>query len=226
MGSFLDILLLIVIAITIFYTYKIGFIKIAVTVVGVIFIVFFGISLADSMAEYTYEEFIEPKIIASAEDVAIDGTKETLDNVWNALPKMITKRADLIDFSKENLDELITDNYKSDAKKTFEKISEDLIKPGTLKVLGVVFAVIIMAALWSVLGIVSNLLNSLFKFKKLETVNSALAILIGVFVGLLMGLIYCVMLKYIVKIFPDGFFFITKENIENTDFCKWVISKF
>ena len=224
MGLILDLLLIAILIVTVVYTKKQGFVKIIVTLVGVVLILVLGMSMSTPLADYTYTEFLEPKIINSAEGVTIDATSETVDNVWNALPKWVTKRADTMDISKEKLDEILMDNYFNDTETAFKDISERLIKPGALKFLELVFSIIIVVFLWTVLGVVSTFLNSLFKGDKLKAVNTTLSICLGILVGLTFVVIFCNLIEYIIGIFPDGIWVFNKENIAQTDAFKFIMN--
>jgi uncharacterized membrane protein required for colicin V production len=224
MGLLLDGIVIAIFLGTIYYAKKQGFMKIVAFVVGAVLIFVLGITMSPSLADYTYTEIIEPKVINSVENIVIDGTKETLDTVWDSFPKWITKNAAKMDISKEALDEIIMDNYGNDAKATLTDVSERLIKPGVIKMLEVLFAIVIVAALWAVLGGLANFLNSLFKGDKLKAVNSTLAVCLGVVGGLVLVLIFCNFIEYVINVFPNGILFFTMENISETDIFKFFMN--
>jgi hypothetical protein len=116
------------------------------------------------------------------------------------------------------------DNYGNDAKATLTDVSERLIKPGVIKMLEVLFAIVIVAALWAVLGGLANFLNSLFKGDKLKAVNSTLAVCLGVVGGLVLVLIFCNFIEYVINVFPNGILFFTMENISETDIFKFFMN--
>lgn len=224
MNLILDLIVIGIVILTIRYAKKQGFVKIITMCVGLVLALILGVSMSTPLADYTYNEYLEPRIINAAGDMIIDGSKDTLNNVWNSLPKWITKNSEKLGFSEEEVDEILMDNYGNDARETFADISRKLIRPGVINFLEAFFIILIVAALWALVGVASDMLNALFKAKKLEAVNSSLAAILGFIGGVVIIIVFTNLVESLLYIFPDGLWFLNQESISHSVLFKFFMN--
>jgi hypothetical protein len=86
------------------------------------------------------------------------------------------------------------------------------------------FIILIVAALWALVGVVSDMLNALFKAKKLEAVNSSLAAILGFIGGVVIIIVFTNLVESLLYIFPDGLWFLNQESISHSVLFKFFMN--
>lgn len=224
MNFVLDLIILAIVIVTIYLSAKKGFVKVLVETVGFILAIVVSFTVSTPLAEATYDKFIEPSIIQSAEktiqnDAGID--KE----VWENIPDFITKNAENFGISADSFSETINENISLGTKKAVTIASQKVIKPVCVSLVSMIYVVILTTLLFIVVKFAAKFLNKLFSFSLVGKLNRTLGGVLGAFKGVAFAVLFVVIVSFLVSI-NGKLFNITIQDIEKTFLFKEILINF
>ena len=224
MSVVLDLIILIIIALTIYFSAKKGFVKVLVETVGFIVAIVMAFTISTPLAETTYDKFIEPSIINSAEK-AIENEENIGNEVWENIPTFITKNAEGLGISADGFSKTINENISLGTEKAVMVASQNVIKPVCVNLVSMIYSLIITAVLFVVVKFAAKFLNKLFSFSVVGKLNRALGGALGAVKGLAFAVLFVVIVSFLVSI-NGKLFGITIEDIEKTFLFKEILINF
>lgn len=212
MGIILDLIVVAIIAVMVFISAKHGFVRTLIEVVGFVAALFVAFTFSTPIANVTYDKIIAPAVVTAVEGAANDATQSAADAVMTKVPSFISNNAESFGLSSEQLSQKISDGVN--ISETAANISDNLIKPIAVKVLGLVISTIMIVVLLFVVNTLAKLLNKVFSFSLVGKLNRTLGGVVGFFKGILIATVFCMIVGVIVSFTNNGFLIFTRESIE------------
>lgn len=215
MGIILDLIVIAIILIFVFLGRKKGFVKSVIEVAGFIAAIYLAMTLSAPLADFTYDNFVEPTVFNSinktVENFAESTTQTINEQVFESLPGFVKNKIDI-----SNINILGYNNIASE-------ICSNVVKPISLPFIKGVFTLILFIILSFVTKILAKLINKLFSFRLIGKLNSVLGGVIGVFKGIIFAVIFIILVNIIVSL-TGGFFCFTTPAIESSKIFGTVLS--
>ena len=212
----LDLIVVAIIIVSVIISAHYGFVRTAIEVAGLIAAVLLSNYISAPLSSFTYVKVIEPSIISATESASSEKTKETVDKVWSAMPKFVTKNSDSLGISKDNLSKEIADKTSEGVTNAAKKASETVAMPVITKILSMIYSTVIFVALFFVVKILAKYINKLFSVSVIGKVNKTFGGIIGFFKGILVAVAFCMVISLILSFTKNGFWFITKDAVNNS----------
>ncbi len=209
MGFILDLIVLAIIVLCIVISAKKGFVKVLIETAGFIIAIILAFTISSPLANYTYDNLIEPAIVKSAaNEVGDKAEKEAAD----ALPGFVSND----DSTANKFTEKINQNMHKGTETAVRESSREVIKPIATKILGLLFSIILVTILSVVLKLAAGFLNSLFSFSVVGKLNSILGGILGSLRGVVFAIIFCMVISLIISYLGKPFLIFSEENINNS----------
>lgn len=212
----LDLIIIVIILFCILHSAKKGFVKVVLEVAGLIAAYIITFTISTPLANITYDKIIEPAMVNAMSDSTETQTDSAQTKAWDAIPEFITKNAEKYGVSLSEFSESVTANISSGAETAVIKASQDVIKPISVKIIGLIYSVILMTASVFVVRILAKFINKLFSFSFIGKANRILGGIIGIFKGIIFAVFFCAVISLIVSFTKNGFLIFTPENINNS----------
>lgn len=224
MSYILDAIVIIIIAVTVVLSAKKGFVRTIIEVIGFIAAIVIALSLSTPIANFIYQTTIEPSIVKTVENVAVETSNEVsgaVDAVWQKMPKFITE-SNFLGLSKDNITQQIEGETASGAMQVADSISHSFVKPVATKLLSTLISVILVVVLLFVVKILAKLLNKLFSFSLIGDINKTLGGVVGLIKGLAFAIVFCMIISLIVSFTKNGFLIFTYDTINASYLFKFL----
>lgn len=221
MSVVIDLILIGIILLSVLMSAKKGFVKVIVEFVGLIAVVILTFSMSTPISNYTYDKLIEPSIVKTVSAESYENTEQLVQKTWDSLPRFITNNSERLSLSSQANPEIITEEINENNEVAIKSVSQQMIKPIAVKVIGLFVSVILMVVLFFIVKIAANLINKLFSFSVVGKLNRTLGGILGAFRGVLYAIFFCTVISFIVSLTENGFLIFTADNIN-----KSVIFKF
>lgn len=222
MSIVLDLIILAIIIITAYISAKKGFVKVLVETVGFVLAIVIAFTVSTPLAEITYDKFIEPTIIKSAEKAVENGESVEI-KAWESVPTFITENVEHLGISTEEFSKVLNENISSGAKKAVAVASQRIIKPVCVNLIGMIYSVILMVVLLILVKFVAKFLNGLFSFSIVGKLNRTLGGITGIFKGTVFVVVFCTAVTFILSA-KGKIFNITYADIEKTYIFKEILN--
>lgn len=214
MGIIFDIVIIAIIIACAFAAAKQGFVKTVIELVGFFLAIYLSFVLSGVAADIGYNKIVKPTVTKSITEkfTADDALNENkIDSVWETLPGYVKSLSDKFGVNK-NL--LISGEEQTQSIETVASdICDTAVKPIAFSFIKSVSMIILSIILLFVIKILAKLINKLFSFNLVGSLNK----LLGAFVGIFKGAVYCLIiiltLTETVR-FTNGFWIFNKENLE------------
>lgn len=249
----IDLLLLLIIGIAVYFSARRGFVRTVVETVGFLAAAIVALTVCTPLASVTYDKMIEPSVLKVAErevnaslgdvlqeipDISdksdeIDKLKskfnDSLNEIVDALPsfakKYIVQSGISIDEFLENADDLIANDtsVEENSQKIAKNISQNQIKPLAVKIISTIYSVLLIVVLLIVVKFLAVALNKAFSFSLAGKLNTALGGVCGLVKGLIFALLICITVYTVISFTENGIWIFTFENIDKTFIFKNLI---
>ncbi len=219
----IDGILLIVVALFVITSARRGFVRVLVEAVGIVAAVIFTLTVCTPLSNATYDKIIEPPLINAASEQVHDTVDETVDSVIESLPDFLQGYVE----SSGIADQIIAQNngeVSNNMTDYITEISQNSIKPITVKILSAVYSVLIFVVAVIVVKILATLLNKTFSFSVVGKLNRTLGGLCGLVKGVAFVLVLCYIIKFMLPITDNGIWIFNAQNIEQTHIFRFLIS--
>ncbi len=219
----IDVILLLIVGVFVLISAKRGFVRVAVEVLGFVAAVILTLTVCTPLANATYDKIIEPPILKSVDDEVSDTVDQTVDSIINELPDFLQSYLN----SSGIADKIISENgglIQGGTHDLVADISQNSIKPVTVKILSTVYAVIMLTVLMIAVKILAVSLNKCFSFSLVGKLNRTLGGICGLIKGIAVLLIICFAINLLLPITEGGIWIFNTENIEKTYIFRFLIS--
>ncbi len=226
LGIVLDLIVLAIIALTILISAKHGFVRTLIEVVGFIAAFVIAFNVSTPLANATYDKFIEPPLISSFQDAAVDGVGNSTEAVWEAMPDFITNNADSLGLKKEDIKQNLTDSASNNASEIVINLSQNVLKPTASKIISMVYTTVLLIVLLFVVKILAKLVNKLFSISIVGKLNRTLGGVVGLVKGVVFAVVLCMVISTIISFTENGFLIFTRDAIESSVLFKTLANVF
>ena len=210
MGILLDLIFIGIVVVCVLISIKKGFVRSLIEVVGCILAIVIALSIGSVVANYVYDNNIEPAVVSSIENKISEKNEDTVAS----LPTYIQSFLDMV-----NVD---VDSLTGTHEKAVE-IAQD-IKPAAVGAVKAIASFILFIILMIVVKILARLLNSLFKGAILGSANKLLGGLFGGVKGLVFASAFCMIVYFVASITASDFLFFSDDAIKGSFICEKVIT--
>ena len=219
----IDGILLIVVALFVITSARRGFVRVLVEAVGIVAAVIFTLTVCTPLSNATYDKIIEPPIISATNEQVHDTVEETVDSVIESLPDFLQGYIE----SSGIADQIVAENNGEISNSTTDyitEISQNTIKPVTVRILSTIYSVLIFAVAVVIVKILAGILNKTFSFSFVGKLNKTLGGLCGLIKGVALVLVLCYVIKFLLPITDNGIWIFNAQNIEQTHIFRFLIS--
>lgn len=226
MNIIIDLAVVLIIGLFVFLSAKKGFVKSVVETVGFVAAIVIAFSFSGTISEWGYNTFIEPSIIEMVDEQAKDlpsGAEVSVS--LDKLPDFVVKNAEkfglsLDEFSAVNGEEIVANGVE-----TVKETVIGIVKPVSTKIISAVAFVILAVVLVIVANFLAKVINKLFSFSVIGTVNRVLGGILGAVKGLAIATVICMLIAFLAGL-GGGFLIFTDEVINSTFLFKTLANIF
>ena len=211
MGFILDVILVFIITVSVYFSISKGFVRSLIEVLGYVLSIIIAIMLSSALANYIYDTSIEP-VATSAITTAIEEKNSY------ALDSAPTYVKSFLNMASIDLEEAINSDNASISQiiSPFKSVAVSAIKS--------VATVIIFLVLIVLVKLLARFINSLFRGAILGTANKFLGGALGFLKGLLFASAFCMTVYFVASITSNGFLIFSADAIEGSLFTKGIIN--
>ncbi len=219
MSLVLDLLVVGVVLLFIFFGIRKGFVASLVEVVGTLLAIVIAFSLSIPLSEAVYDSFVAQPVAQSVDNALAgytgEAVEQTVNNLWQS-NSTLAYFAGLTGLDREDVIAGATQTSQGgvDAVSTFVK--ESVARPVATFAVRVIFIAVLLLILLILVKIVSKLIGKIFSFSLFGTVNSVLGAVLGGVKGLLVSVILCVLLGTLITASANGLLGFTKDSIDQS----------
>ena len=212
MTFLLDLVIIAIFALTVYFAYKNGFVKTAVSAVSFILAIILTVTFATPLAEYikstelasevklSVSEAISNSLPQQTEgeaDIKRDGIEKYLDEH----PEIFDRLPEFVDFNKETLLEWYDEATES-GNDLRQSASETLAEKSAEKIIDIVSKLLAVIILFIgaqiILSIIAFILNRIVELPVLRTANKGLGIALGVILAVLRIALFCFVMNLLI----------------------------
>lgn len=224
MNYIIDIIFVAIVLIFAFLSARKGFVRTAVEVVGFIAAFMLATSVAKPIANFTYDTFIEKTVVTTAQQQAEKEAENTVNSIWNGLPDVIKSGSEKFGFTKDKITEKVTKSASEVSKEKAQEYSDKVIRPGVVKLIAMIVSTILSIVLIIIVKAMAKLANRLFSISMLGRINRTLGFLLGGCKGIIIGVLFCMVIKIFVDISDNGILIFTKDAVSSSHVLKAISS--
>lgn len=217
MNIVIDLILIGIILLFTFISAKRGFVKVLVETVGFIAAIIVAFTISTPLAGATYDKIIEPPII----EAAVNAVGESAEHeAWNALPEFLMNN----EFFGEEINTFtakISENIAAGTETAVTTASQQVVRPIAVKILGLLYSVVLVLVLLVVVKFLAKLLNGVFSFSVVGSLNRTLGGILGAVKGIIVAVIFCMVITLIISFTGKPFLIFTESDINNTYIFKF-----
>ncbi len=222
MDYIMDLIIIAIVAITVLFSAKRGFVRIFIETVGLVLAFWLAFTLNGPLADMTYDKMIEPAVVSGVSQVADSTAEHTSDSVWESLPQVFKTGMATLGISKQSLDKTISDHIGSGVENAVQNASQNVIKPAVTRLLGLVYAALLLAVLFLAVKLLARIVNRLFSFHLVGKANRILGGLVGIPKGMVIAVLFCLLVSLAVSFHQGGVWIFTKETLQHSWFINHI----
>ena len=224
MSIIIDLILIAIVALTAFISYKYGFMRTLIEMLGFIAIMVIVNSVSIPISEGIYDSFIDQRIVDASKKISVD-TENSGEEFWGSLPEFIKNENGIFGIQKEKIVNTFDEYVKSGITKTASKTSKELIKPIVVKPISLIVSLLLFFVLNPIVHFAAKLINGMVKKSFVRGLNSKLGFIVGLPKGILLTVSFAVVLLILVKLYPSGIWVFNKEAVDKS-YIVGIISKY
>lgn len=220
----LDILLVVVLAVTVLSSMRKGFLKCILSLICVVAAIAVAMTFSQPAAEWCYDNVLSGYIVSTVENAIEDGLDSAsaataVNQVVDEIPDFLVTQLSGFGIDINSVADEIS-SLKLSAQDTAGMISDSIIRPGVLVLLKMICFILIYLFVRFLLGFISGFINGVAKLPLLKQVNKGLGALIGAVKGVAIVFLICTVLNSI----PLDFFEppLIAQAVDNSFICNFV----
>lgn len=209
----LDIVAVIIVLLCMNAAAKKGFLRTVIQMIAYLVILLASSFLSRAAAPVVYDKIVQPILLERIEPQG--ETNPSNAALISAAPRGTLSMLDI------NLDSLIPDIDKSDL---LEDITDAAVRPLMISAISMIGFFIIFAVLSLMVNILLTALGVIDHIPVIGTVNAVLGGAVGVFQGLLLILVLCILLKGLLHLHPGGWPLLNEDVLNRTYICRYFLN--
>lgn len=196
---------------------KKGFLRTVVQMIAYIVILLASSFLSRAAAPVIYDHVVQPMIFESVRP-------EQEKNPDNAALISMAPRGTLsmMDTALDSLDSLLSDSLKDSG--VLDDLAEATLRPLMISAISMIGFFVIFALLSLLSNLLLSALGMIDHIPVIGTVNAVLGGAIGVFQGLLLVLVLCILLKGLHHLHPGGWLLLNEDVLNRTYLCRYLLN--
>ena len=229
MSIILDVVIVAIIALSVFVSAKRGFVRTLIDVIGFVVAIVIAFTFSSPLAELTYSKAIEPTVSSKINETVFELINDTstvteanLEKLMSSLPNSLKEILQSKGYSPDVLFNKL--NSAVDEESFSTEICNNIIQPAITSILKYIYTILIFIILLIIIKFLSKFLNSLFKGAILGTANLVLGGALGAIKGAIYVTILCMALTILSHIGSPNLINVTiSEAIDSSYICKTII---
>ena len=204
MSYVFDIAVILIVAITVFFGYRRGFIRTVVQLVGCVLALVLAFSLSQTVSAYVYENVVRDtvyeKVNAAWEESTAHGVAnltEKVDAFNESLPNFLQTLLDT-DAVTDDVHQFLNGGEKETSVSAF--LTDTVLQPILLTILRIIAFLILYAVLMVAVKLVTKLIKPLSKLPLIRQADG----LLGAACGLLKGLVFAFIAVTVIQLLSVG----------------------
>ncbi len=225
MSWLLDVIIVLILFFTIYFSYKRGFVRTLVSTCAFIIALVVTAMFAQPLTDFlkgtafarTIEETTESKIVSIMEEGAYE-----FSDLINGESEEFNKITDLAGIDRGKLTEFVELQHEAKQER-IRRLSENVAKPMIDTAAKTIAVVSIYLVVQIALSVGGYFLDKLAHLPILKTFNTLFGVILGVVLGLLRACLFCVLVAILIKVGAYfGNVFLTSLNPEETEIFKYL----
>ena len=212
MTFLLDLVIIAIFALTVYFAYKNGFVKTAVSAVSFILAIILTVTFATPLAEYIKSTELASEVKVSVSEAIRDSLpqqtegeadikREDIEKYLDEHPEIFDRLPEFVDFNKETLLEWYDEATES-GNDLRQSASETLAEKSAEKIIDIVSKLLAVIILFIgaqiILSIIAFILNRIVELPVLRTANKGLGIALGVILAVLRIALFCFVMNLLI----------------------------
>lgn len=194
---------------------KKGFLRTVIQMIAYIVILLASSFLSRAAAPIIYDNVVQPMLLQSIEP----GQEKNPGNA--ALISMAPRGTlSMVNTALDSLDSFLPDINKKDL---LEDITHAAVRPLMISAISMIGFFVIFAVLSILANILMSALGIIDHIPVIGTINAVLGGAIGVFQGLLLVLVFCILLKGLLRLHPGGWPLLNQDVLDRTYLCRYFL---
>ena len=224
MSIVIDLILVAIIALTAFVSYRYGFVRTLVEVIGFVIIMIVINAVSLPIAGGIYDKYVDEKIVEATKDITID-TEDSGEEFWNSLPEFIRNNSGILGLKRETIIETFDNYVKNGITETASKTSQELIKPIVVKPISLIVSLLLFFVCNPIIHFIARLINGVVAKSFVGGLNAKLGLVIGLPKGIIFAVAFVIFLLMLVSLYPSGVWIFNKEAVDKS-YIVGIISKY
>ena len=210
MSLILDGIIVLIVALYIYFSMSKGFVRILVELVGYVLSIVIALNLGGMLANYVFDSHIEPAANTALKKAVAEKTSDAIDAVPDYIDAFLLKA---------NVDlESVCNSDNVDVSAV-----TGAIKPFAVEAIKSVAAIIIFIVLLFVVKILARFINSLFSGFIFGPLNKALGAIFGGLKGVIIACTFSLLVYFIASASVNDFFIFSDKVINDSTLCRVII---
>lgn len=223
MAYVLDIAVILILGLAIFFGAKKGFIESTIGLISMVLAVVAACLLNGPLANFAYTSFVQPNVETAIEtriSEAVEATGVTEPSAYLAaaeeeLPGFVRSLLEKHEFSLAGADVQMEETLETTARTVAVSVTEQVVKPPMLLLLRVLIALLVFIILLILLNLLGKLVSKLIRLTPLKSTDSFLGGVLGAVKGVLWVLLAVTVMQAIAAFTaPDAW--LSQSTIENS----------
>lgn len=212
MTFLLDLVIIAIFALTVYFAYKNGFVKTAVSAVSFILAIILTVTFATPLAEHIKSTELASEVKVSVSEAIsnslpqqtegeADIKRDDIEKYLDEHPEIFDRLPEFVDFNKETLLEWYDEATES-GNDLRQSASEALAEKSAEKIIDIVSRLLAVIILFIgaqiILSIIAFILNRIVELPVLRTANKGLGIALGVILAVLRISLFCFVMNLLI----------------------------
>ncbi len=224
MALILDIAAVVIVAVTVYFGYRRGFLRSLIQFIGCVAAFIVALTFSKPIATFTFDSFlaggIETKLTETVGSVAeIPTSFEQMETLFEDLPGPIVSVLENNVNLQESLENLST-SVAGTTESFVQALMDTIIRPVAVSLIQFIVFILLFIILLFVVRLIARLIKPITKLPLLHQVDGALGAVLGLIKGAIFLLALVSVLQLLVATTQDGW--ITQATMEETVVVKWI----
>lgn len=226
MGIILDLILVAIVLVFVYFSAKHGFVRTIVELAGFFIAIYLSLMLSGALSDVIYDGLVHKPLTESVsnsvESTSVDSINDAVETIWNSMPKFVTSAADNFGVSKQSVANQISSASSSGKDAVVSTTVDYIAKPIIVNVIKACLFLLLFVVLTVLVKILAKIINQMFNLPLIGGLNRGLGGVLGLFKGIIMAAAFCILISICITFTDDGFLIFTKENIDSSFIFKFL----
>ncbi len=213
MSIIIDIILILLIAILTYVSYKKGFLASLLDLIGNITAFLVSVFIANLFSVFIYDSIVEKFMKRLLTERLVASADTAVESIVKAIPGFIMSSARTVGI---NVESILESNSGKELQYVVDSVNTDIIKPIITFLIKAILVLVLYIIFMILIRLLIKLLEKINKLPVIGSLNEFLGIFIGALKGVLVVFILTVIISASVDLSGGNFIFITKDILDNS----------